>query len=185
MADGRPYPPETYVILFPKVMGCADRHCNGRTDGRCQRRSGKPQFHWKHKNIVKHNIEKTCGNRPCHGSGGSLVISCKSSKRIIGHKQRRSDQHDAEIAFSKGSQTCICAKKVKKFLRCKNTCDNKRHTAQNAPENRLQKIVIRILTLGSVDPESGGRTDTDHCPDSIYQSIHRKDQIQNCQAICA
>ena len=54
----------------------------------------------------------------------------------------------------------------------------------NAPENRLQKIMIRILTLSSVDPESGSRTDTDHCPDSIYQSIHRKDQIQNCQAIC-
>ncbi len=92
-----------------------------------------------------------------HGCGRSLIVSGKRGKRIICHKQWCSDQHDPEIAFSKGSQTRICAKKMQKFLWCKNTCDNKRHAAQNAPENGLEKIMIRVLTLGSVDPESGGR----------------------------
>ena len=153
MTDGRPYPPESHVILFPQVMGGTDGHGDRRANGCRQCRSRKPQLHREHENIVKHNIKQTGRNRTGHSCGCSLVISCKSGKRIIGHKQWRSDQHDPEITFSKSSQSRICAKKMQKFLRCKNPCNDKRHTAQNAPENRLEKIVIRIFPLGPVDPE--------------------------------
>ena len=155
MTDGRPYPPESHVILFPQVMGGTDGHGDRRANGCRQCRSRKSQLHREHKNVIKHNIKQTGRNCAGHGCGRSLIVSGKRGKRIICHKQWCSDQHDPEIAFSKGSQTRICAKKMQKFLWCKNTCDNKRHAAQNAPENGLEKIMIRVLTLGSVDPESG------------------------------
>ena len=183
MTDGGAYPAKSYMVLFPKIMGSADCHCDGRADGRCQGCSCKSKLHWKHEDIIKHNIKQTGRNCSGHSCGCSLVISCKSGKRIIGHKQWRSDQHDPEITFSKSSQSRICAKKMQKFLRCKNPCNDKRHTAQNAPENRLEKIVIRIFPLGPVDPESGGRTNTDHGSDGIYHTIYRKDQIQNSQSV--
>ena len=113
-----------------------------------------------------------------------MVIPGKGCEGVIGHKQRRSDQHNSEISFSKMDQSLIGTKEPKKFSRKKNSCENKRNAADQAPKNRLCEIKIRISALGFADGISGSRADADHGADCINQPVNRQDQVQHRQSIC-
>lgn len=185
VSEGRCFPVKSYLIFAAVKVGSADEHSNGWADSSGKCGTGKPKSYRKHKNVIEHNVEQTSGDCTSHRTGCSLIISCKCSESVIGHKKWGCDQHNAKIIFAKLRQMLVSAKEPEEFFREKNSCQNKRNTAEQGPENGLGKVKACVFLLCLVDGISGGRTNSNHGTDGIDKSVNWQNQIQNCKPVCS
>ena len=102
-----------------------------------QRRTGQPQTHGKHKDVVEYHIEQAAAQGSHHGKGGVAVVAHKGRHDIVAHEEGREHKEDAGIRDAQRHDPRVTAHQPQKAAGRKNAHQQERHAEHTGAEDGI------------------------------------------------
>ena len=172
------------VFLF-KEVAAANGDAYNRRYRRCQRRTGQPQTHGEHEDIVEHHIEQAAAQGRHHGKGGVAVVADKGRNDVVAHKKRREQQKDAGVGDAQRHDAGIAAHEPQQRPGHKGTRQHPWDGRQHGAQDGVGEISLTpgiVLRLGN--GVAGSRAQRDHRANGKNKVINGQAEIEQSNAIC-
>ena len=168
-------------------MAAADGNADDGRHGGGQRRTGQPQTHGKHENIVEHHIEQAAAQGSHHGKGGVAVVAHKGRHDIVAHEERREHKEDTGIRNAQRHDPRVTAHQLQKAAGRKKLPTSRNGTlSTQAQKMALEKVALAALvSLRLEDGIAGGRAKPDHGADGKDEVVDRQAEVEQGNAVGA
>ena len=175
---------ELHAVLLFKEVAAADGNADDGRHGGGQRRTGQPQTHGKHENIVEHHIEQAAAQGSHHGKGGVAVVAHKGRHDIVAHEEGREHKEDTGIRDAQRHDPRVTAHQPQKAAGRKNAHQQERHAEHTGAEDGIGKIALAALvSLRLEDGVAGGRAKADHGADGKDEVVDRQAEVEQGHAV--
>ena len=177
---------ELHAVLLFKEVPAADGNADDGRHGCGQRRTGQPQTHGKHKDVVEHHIEQAAAQGSHHGKGGVAVVAHKGRHDVVAHEKRREHKENAGIRNAQRHDLRVAAHQPQQAARRKNARQQKRHAERAGAEDGVGKIPLTaFIALCPEDGVAGSRAKPDHGTNGKDEVVDGQAEVEQGDAIGA
>ena len=180
-------PHELHRVVFLEEVAAADGDAEHRRNGGGQCRTGQPQPHGEHEDVVEHHIEQAAAQRGHHGQRGRTVVADKGRHDVVAHKKGREQQKDARIGDAQRHDAGIAAHEPQQCTGAEDAHQHKGHGQQAGAKDGIGEIPLcrPLLALCAEDGVAGGRAQTDHGTDGKNEVVDGQAEVEQGHAVGA